>query len=249
MKKIYLLSAIALGALLITSCEEDDDNLISETENCLETLIQDGIDGCVPNIITQFVYNGDTVYYFENSCSDGYNYVIDSDCEVVCAPSGGITGNSDGNCADFLDSAIYVQHLYGFCGTTSFGDCACCSGNNEEYSGSCSDTVPTNELCEAYFEMWFYDEATQTCTEIGYSGCEEYGFSTQVECEECVGMEEEEYSASCSDTVPTDELCLAYFERWFYDDATQTCTEIGYSGCEEYGFSTQAECEDCANGQ
>lgn len=50
---------------------------------------------------------------------------------------------------------------------------------------------------------------------------------------------------SCEDAVPTDELCEAYFERWFYDTETQSCVEIGYSGCNEYGFATQAECEEC----
>jgi len=41
------------------------------------------------------------------------------------------------------------------------------------------------------------------------------------------------------------EDCDAYFMRWFYDDAANTCSEIGYSGCEQYGFATQAECEAC----
>ena len=50
---------------------------------------------------------------------------------------------------------------------------------------------------------------------------------------------------SCTEVAPTDEPCLAYFERWFYDEATQGCTEIAYSGCSSKGFTTQAECEDC----
>ena len=56
-------------------------------------------------------------------------------------------------------------------------------------------------------------------------------------------------NASCNEVPPTDELCEAYFEMWFYDSSTETCSQIGYSGCEAYGFETQAECEDCANGQ
>jgi len=50
---------------------------------------------------------------------------------------------------------------------------------------------------------------------------------------------------ACAEATPPDEACLAYFVRWFYNDATKTCTEIGYSGCEQYGFATQVECEAC----
>ena len=51
--------------------------------------------------------------------------------------------------------------------------------------------------------------------------------------------------AACSDVVPTDEACLAYFERWFYDKANNTCEKIGYSGCNQVGFATEAECLSC----
>ncbi len=53
------------------------------------------------------------------------------------------------------------------------------------------------------------------------------------------------YPIGCEIQPPTDELCLAYFENWFYNTTTNTCELIGYSGCESYGFETQAECETC----
>ncbi len=49
----------------------------------------------------------------------------------------------------------------------------------------------------------------------------------------------------CEETPPTNEVCLAFFERWFFDSSTSTCEKIGYSGCEDYGFSTKEECELC----
>ena len=49
----------------------------------------------------------------------------------------------------------------------------------------------------------------------------------------------------CSETAPTNEVCAAFFERWFYDNSTSTCEKIAYSGCEEYGFSAKEECESC----
>ncbi|MFK7772373.1 MAG: BPTI/Kunitz domain-containing protein [Saprospiraceae bacterium] len=49
----------------------------------------------------------------------------------------------------------------------------------------------------------------------------------------------------CNETAPTDEACLAAFERWFFDSSTSTCAKIGYSGCEQYGFETKEACEEC----
>ncbi len=49
----------------------------------------------------------------------------------------------------------------------------------------------------------------------------------------------------CMETPPTDELCEAYFTRWFYNAETNTCSEIGFSGCNQKGFATKAACEAC----
>ncbi len=49
----------------------------------------------------------------------------------------------------------------------------------------------------------------------------------------------------CQDTPPTDELCLAYFTRWFYNSDSNSCEEIGYGGCNEWGFDNRQECEAC----
>ncbi len=52
-------------------------------------------------------------------------------------------------------------------------------------------------------------------------------------------------SPVCSETAPTNEACLAVFQRWFYNAATQQCEQISYSGCSQKGFATQTECESC----
>lgn len=51
--------------------------------------------------------------------------------------------------------------------------------------------------------------------------------------------------ATCSERPPTNEACAAYFERWFYNADQDKCELIGYSGCGQYGFATQADCEAC----
>lgn len=48
----------------------------------------------------------------------------------------------------------------------------------------CKDVVPS-ELCQAYFQTWFFNAATNECELKGYSGCGPKGFSTEAECEAC----------------------------------------------------------------
>ena len=55
----------------------------------------------------------------------------------------------------------------------------------------------------------------------------------------------DETPATCQDVPPTDEACLAYFQRWFYNAESNACDSIGYSGCSQYGFATRVECEAC----
>ena len=49
----------------------------------------------------------------------------------------------------------------------------------------------------------------------------------------------------CTDTVPLDEACDAYFSRWFFDQQANSCQQINYSGCSQKGFATQEDCETC----
>jgi len=64
-----------------------------------------------------------------------------------------------------------------------------CETNCEDQAEACTEVPAMNEDCDAYFMRWFYDSAANTCSEIGYSGCEQYGFATQAECETCVCTE------------------------------------------------------------
>jgi len=60
-----------------------------------------------------------------------------------------------------------------------------CSKDCEPKLATCNETPPTNELCQASFERWFYNKEKNECEKIGYSGCSQKGFATQQECEEC----------------------------------------------------------------
>jgi hypothetical protein len=62
-----------------------------------------------------------------------------------------------------------------------------CKKDREPVPAACSDTVPANEMCQAYFTRWFYDPVADQCRQVGYSGCSEKGFATEMECDACVG--------------------------------------------------------------
>jgi len=52
-------------------------------------------------------------------------------------------------------------------------------------------------------------------------------------------------NAVCQETVPQNELCLAYFERYFFSPKENKCQLKAYSGCSQRGFATLKECELC----
>ncbi|MGZ5286909.1 MAG: DUF6970 domain-containing protein [Flavisolibacter sp.] len=62
--------------------------------------------------VKEFTYAGMRVFYFSSNCCDQYNTVVDENCNVVCAPSGGMTGKGDGGCNDFLEIAKEVRVVW-----------------------------------------------------------------------------------------------------------------------------------------
>ena len=50
---------------------------------------------------------------------------------------------------------------------------------------------------------------------------------------------------ACNEQPPTDELCQAAFQTWFYNPETSECEQKSYSGCDSYGFTTEEECKKC----
>ena len=98
-KRLTILIGVVL---LFANCNESDNN--SNLPVCIENKIVEIINNDVTNPPTQiwkWMDNGDTYFYITSDCCDQYNYLLTEDCEIVCAPDGGITGNGDGNCPDF----------------------------------------------------------------------------------------------------------------------------------------------------
>ncbi|GGG10572.1 DUF6970 domain-containing protein [Pontibacter amylolyticus] len=57
-----------------------------------------------PAKVYRYTYNGQEVYYLTSRCCDIPSRVYDTDGNLLCEPEGGITGQGDGRCADFLDA-------------------------------------------------------------------------------------------------------------------------------------------------
>ncbi|HEY2721937.1 MAG TPA: hypothetical protein VGI82_09430 [Chitinophagaceae bacterium] len=58
-----------------------------------------------PAAVYRFLFKDKYVFLFSSNCCDQYDYVYDRDCNIICAPSGGIAGKGDGRCTNFLQMA------------------------------------------------------------------------------------------------------------------------------------------------
>ena len=65
-----------------------------------------------PATVTEYLYNGKKVYLFTSDCCDQYNELYDSNCNYLCAPSGGITGGGDRKCTDFSAKATMIREVW-----------------------------------------------------------------------------------------------------------------------------------------
>jgi len=84
-----------------------------------------------------------------------------SDCAVVSSPSYVI-------CRDNLPVMIFN-----------------CPFRDNDTTSRCNDIPPTDEECDAAFTRWFFVRSSNTCELLEYSGCDQHGFATQEECDQC----------------------------------------------------------------
>lgn len=88
--------------LIISSCHKVELN--EEVPPCIEEQIE--------TIACEEVYNppaevwkwevdNKTYYLITSDCCDQFDYLYSTECLLVCSPSGGFTGEGDGNCPEF----------------------------------------------------------------------------------------------------------------------------------------------------
>ena len=68
--------------------------------------------GNPPAKITEYEYEGKRVYLLTKPCCDQYNELYDSNCNMICAPSGGLTGKGDGKCPGFEANAKLIRVVW-----------------------------------------------------------------------------------------------------------------------------------------
>jgi len=55
-----------------------------------------------PAYIARYEYRGQVVYYIPPRCCDIFSDLYDGSGQLVCHPDGGVAGDGDGRCPDFL---------------------------------------------------------------------------------------------------------------------------------------------------
>lgn len=50
----------------------------------------------------------------------------------------------------------------------------------------CEAYVPANESCQTTYSKWFYDEGSNTCQLVTYTGCTQRGFESEAACQVCI---------------------------------------------------------------
>ena len=88
-------------ASLIFSCDSGEFLVTDVDRTCITSITQKNS----PLEIWRYKYNNQFVYLTVADCCDQYNYLYDSNCKLLCAPSGGFSGSGDGKCPDFKDKA------------------------------------------------------------------------------------------------------------------------------------------------
>jgi hypothetical protein len=110
-QKSALLFLLFCASLFIWSCERTDPRRKGSPETskevakgvppCVETKIQEIQNEPVRNPPAQlwkWEVDQMTYYYVSAQCCDFFSELYDEDCNLVCAPDGGIIGDGDGNC-------------------------------------------------------------------------------------------------------------------------------------------------------
>lgn len=65
-----------------------------------------------PAEIHEYENEGKKVYVISADCCDRFTTVVDSNCNYICAPSGGFTGRGDGKCRDFFTKAKHIRLVW-----------------------------------------------------------------------------------------------------------------------------------------
>ena len=100
--------------IFLFSCNKEEKKNNS-LPTCIQSMINDIESKPVwnpPASIYKSQYNNQTVFLVSSDCCDQYINLYDENCNFICAPGGGISGDGDGRCADYYDSRIATTLVY-----------------------------------------------------------------------------------------------------------------------------------------
>ena len=102
MNKSLLVSSLFI-AIFFSCASTNEQHAISECIQDKITTFKKQPVANPPIGVYQYNYNGNLVYYISAPCCDQYTTLYDENCNIICYPSGGITGTGDGKCKDFFE--------------------------------------------------------------------------------------------------------------------------------------------------
>jgi len=111
MKHLILLSI----AIVSTFYSCGSSNAQKDATNCIQQKIEEFKKQPVTNppmSVYQYTYNDALVYYIPGPCCDRYATLYDKNCNIICRPSGGITGKGDGKCPDFFEKSTNKKIIW-----------------------------------------------------------------------------------------------------------------------------------------
>ncbi|XP_055847561.1 papilin isoform X3 [Episyrphus balteatus] len=158
-----------------------------------------------------------------------------------------------GKCSNFTIK-YFFDTSYGACARFWYGGCdgngnrfeteSDCKNTCQEYKGKDTCLLPKSAgPCPGFQKKWYFDSDRNRCEEFNYGGC--YGTSNRFD-----SLEECKAQCSVEDSLPTCEQpmdngpCQGNFERWFYDNQTDTCQRFMYGGCKgnKNNYATEHAC-------
>lgn len=98
---------VLLLLIVVTGCDEGDF-MTPDYSSCLTKLIKHED----PAEVWRYQIEGKDVYLVIPACCDQFIKLFDTNCKLICSPSGGFSGKGDGTCPDFYQKAIVKELIW-----------------------------------------------------------------------------------------------------------------------------------------